>query len=114
MPFEDELQKASRGVVEKLPVTIREDMLDPMTSATNRLKYVDMAFQLFNGPVGRLATDLDTKNAREAAVMLREVVPELERIRDGHRSEKLRRKADRYLKFIAFRIERHWPEVSTR
>jgi hypothetical protein len=51
--------------------------------------------------VGGTATDLDRKNAREAADILREVVPQLEKIRNGHSSARLRQKADHYLRRIA-------------
>lgn len=104
MPFEDELQKAWRGLIEKLPTAIQHGISDPKTSATSRLKYVEMAIRLFFGPIGRPETEIDSKNAREAATMLRKVVPELEKIRREHRSERLRRKADQYLGFIATRV----------
>jgi hypothetical protein len=51
--------------------------------------------------VGGTATDLDRENAREAADILREVVPQLEKIRNGHSSARLRQKADHYLRRIA-------------
>jgi hypothetical protein len=102
--FEDELQKTWRGLVEKLPTAIRDGILDPKTSANHRLKYVEMALRLFNGPIGRPETELEIINAREAAIMLRKILPELEKIRTGHGSERLRRKADQYLNFIATRV----------
>ena len=104
MPFEDELQKVWRGLIEKLPTAIEHSIFDPNTSAINRLKYVEMAIRLFYRPIGRPETEIDSKNARDAATMLRRVVPELEKIRSEHRSERLRRKADQYLSFIAARV----------
>jgi hypothetical protein len=104
MPFEDELQKAWRGLIEKLPTAIQHGLSDPKTSATNRLKYVEMAVRLFFGPIGRPETAIDSKNAREAATMLRNVVPELEKIRREHPSQRLQRKADQYLSFITTRL----------
>ena len=65
-----------------------------------------MALRLFNGPIGRPETELDVINAREAAIMLRKILPELEKIRTWHGSERLRRKAAQYLRFIATRVGR--------
>jgi hypothetical protein len=65
VPFEDELQRTWRVLVEKLPAAIRDGILDPKTSATDRLKYVEMALRLFNGPIVRSETELDIINARE-------------------------------------------------
>jgi chlorite dismutase len=55
--------------------------------------------------LGRTATDLDRTNAREAADILREVVPQLEKIRNGHSSARLRQKADHYLRRIATEMD---------
>jgi hypothetical protein len=104
MSFEDEFQKTWWGLIEKLPTAVQHGIFDPKTSATNRLKYVEMAIRLFYGPIGRPETESDSKNARDAATMLRKVVPELEKIRREHRSERLRWKADQYLSFIATRV----------
>jgi hypothetical protein len=54
-----------------LKTAIQHSIFDPKTSATNRLKYVEMAIRLFFGPIGRPETEIDSKNAREAATMLR-------------------------------------------
>jgi hypothetical protein len=93
--------KLLRGSLEAMPVVIRCSLLKPEASATDRLKWTERAFRLVHGPAGRAATDLDRENAREAADILREVIPQLEKIRDGHSSERLRHKADRYLRRIA-------------
>jgi hypothetical protein len=65
------------------------------------LKWIELAFRLVHDPVGRAPTEIDNKNAREAAQIMREAVPLLEKILDGHHSERLRRKAQQYLAFIA-------------
>lgn len=92
MSQDEELQRVWRGVVEKLPSAIRIGIMNTKASPTGRLRYVDMAIRLFDGPVGGPETDLDIKNAREAGIMLRDAIPDLEKIRDGHRSERLRRR----------------------
>jgi hypothetical protein len=84
-----------------MPVVIRCSLLKPKASASDRLKWTGLAFRLVHGPLGRTATDLDRTNAREAADILREVVPQLEKIRNGHSSARLRQKADHYLRRIA-------------
>jgi hypothetical protein len=106
MPDEvdEELRKFLHESLEKMPDIIRSGLLKPETSATNRLKWTGLAAGLLGDPVGRPVTDLDRKNAREAAAILREAVPELEKIRDEHSSERLRKKADHWIKEITAKL----------
>ena len=103
--------KFLRGSLEAMPVVIRCSLLKPKASASDRLKWTGLAFRLVHGPVGRTATDLDRENAREAADILREVVPQLEKIRNGHSSARLRQKADHYLRRIATETGRTSPWI---
>ena len=91
--IDEECLKFLRGSLEAMPVV--------KASASDRLKWTGLAFRLVHGPVGGTATDLDRENAREAADILKEVVPQLEKIRNGHSSARLRQKADHYLRRIA-------------
>src|SRR5260370_9889946 len=75
--------------------------LDPKASATKRLKWVELAIRIFQGPTGRPITDDDAENKRKAAEILKAAVPELEKIRDEHRSARLRSAAAQHLLFIA-------------
>jgi hypothetical protein len=100
--IDEECLKFLRGSLEAMPVVIRCSLLKSKASASDRLKWTGLAFRLVHGPQwARTATDLDRNNAREAADILREVVPQLEKIRDGHSSARLRHKADHYLRRIA-------------
>jgi hypothetical protein len=101
--------KFLRGSLQAMPVVIRSSLLKPETSATDRLKWTGRALRLVHGPGGRTATDLDRENAREAADILREAVPQLEKIRDGHPSERMRHKADHYLRRITNEMMRASP-----
>jgi hypothetical protein len=102
----EECFKSIRGSLEAMPVVIRCSLLKPKASASDRLKWTELAFRLVRGPVGRTTTDLDLSNAREAAEILREAVPQLEQIRNGHSSARLRHKADHYLRRIAIETGR--------
>ena len=93
--------KFLRGSLQAMPVVIRCSLLKPEASASDKLKWTGRALRLVHGPGGRRATDPDRENAREAADILREAVPQLEKIRDGHSSERMRQKADHYLRRIA-------------
>ena len=106
---DEECLKFLRGSLEAMPVVIRCSLLKSKTSASDRLKWTGLAFRLVHGPVGRTATDLDLSNAREAADILRDVVPQLEQIRNGHSSARLRHKADHYLRRIATETGRTSP-----
>src|ERR1700736_2987832 len=95
-----EVQKILREALAKMPVTIESGLSDPKASATSKLKWVELALRVFRGPVGRPATDLDIENKNKVAHTLREAVPALEKIREEHRSERLRKAAARYLQSI--------------
>ena len=99
--FREEYQRFLRTSMEKMPDIIRSAIFKPKTSATKRLQWTQMAVRLVHDPEGRAPTDLDRKNARECADILRQVVPYLQEIRDGHKSERLRKKADHWIKEIA-------------
>jgi hypothetical protein len=107
--IDEECLKLLRGSLKAMPVVIRCSLLKPKASASDRLNWTGLAFRLVHGPVGRTATDQDRKDAREAADILREVIPQLEKIRDGHSSARLRHKADHYLRRIATEMERTQP-----
>jgi hypothetical protein len=108
--IDEECLKFLRGSLQAMPVVIRCSLLKPKASASDRLKWTGLAFRLVHGPLGRTATDLDRTNAREAADILKEVVPQLEKIRNGHSSARLRHKADHYLRRIATETERTSPQ----
>jgi hypothetical protein len=95
-----EVQKILREALAGMPVTIGFGLSDPKASATSKLRWVKLALRVFRGPVGRPATDLDFENKRKDALTLREVVPALQRIRDEHTSEGLRKTAAKYLRCI--------------
>jgi hypothetical protein len=107
--IDEECLKFLRGSLQAMPVVIRCSLLKPKASASDRLKWTGLAFRLVHGPLGRTVTDLDRTNALEAADILREVVPQLEKIRNGHSSARLRHKADHYLRRIATETGRTSP-----
>ena len=100
MSDDHEVQKILRDALAEMPVTIESGLLDPKASATSKLKWVELALRVFRGPVGRPTTDLDLENKMKVAHTLREAVPTLEKIREEHRSERLRKTAARYLQSI--------------
>jgi hypothetical protein len=99
-----EVQKILREALEAMPVTIESGLLNPNTSATGRLNWVKLATRLLQDPIGRPVTEIDIENKRKAAQILKAAVPALEKIRDEHRSERLRNTAARYLRFIATEV----------
>jgi hypothetical protein len=105
MSDDDEVQKLLRKALAEMPVTIESGVLDPKASATKRLKWVELAIRIFQGPSGRPITDDDAENKRKAAEILKAAVPELEKIRDEHQSARLRSTAAQYLLFIAKGME---------
>ena len=105
MSDDHEVQKILREALAEMPVTIESGLLDPKASATSKLKWAELALRVFRGPEGRPATDLDLENKRKVARTLREAVPVLEKIREEHRSERLRKTAERYLRYIAAEVE---------
>ncbi|MBW5435805.1 hypothetical protein FXB41_13730 [Bradyrhizobium canariense] len=102
--IEREYQKVLHESLEKMPEIIRSAIFEPKLSATDRLKWTEIAVRLTHPPVGRARTDLDRKNARECRRILRQVVPYLVQIRDGHPSERLRMKADHWFKEITMKL----------
>jgi hypothetical protein len=104
MSDDEEVQKALRGALAHMPVTIESGLLDPKASATSRLNWAKLAIRLHQGPTGRPVTEIDTENEHKAAQMLRAAVPALEKIRDEHRSARLRSAAAQYLLFIANKL----------
>ena len=100
MSDHQEVQKILRAALAGMPVTIESGLSGPKPSATNKLRWVKLALRVFRGPVGLPATDLDLENKRKDARTLREAVPALQRIRDEHTSECLRKTAAKYLQYI--------------
>ena len=103
-PIADQVQKILLESFDQMPEIIRSALLKPKMSTTSRLKWTGMAIRLLNDPVDRAVNDIDRKNKREAADILREVVPELQKIRERNSSERLRRQADQYLRAIAAQV----------
>lgn len=98
---DEEVRKILLDALEKMPGVIRDALAKPKLSATNRLQWTGLALRLTNDPVGRQATDLDRKNAIETRQILKDAAPSLEKIRKEHSSERIRRKADNYLRIIS-------------
>jgi hypothetical protein len=103
-PIIDQVQKILLESLDQMPEIIRSALLMPKMSTTSRLKWAGMAIRLLYDPVDRAVNDIDRTNKREAANILREVVPELQKIRERNSSERLRRKADQYLRVIAAQV----------
>ncbi len=99
-----EVQKILREALAGMLAAIESGLLDPKASATSKLKWVELALRVFRGPVGRPASDLDLDNKRKVERILKEAVPALEKIREEHRSERLRNAAARYLRYIASEV----------
>jgi len=96
-----EVQKILRAALAGMPVAIESGLSDPKaTSATSKLRWVKLALRVFRGPVGRPAPDLDLENKKKDARTLTEAVPALQKIRDEHTSEGLRKTAAKYLRYI--------------
>jgi hypothetical protein len=104
MSDDHEVQKLLREALAAMPVTIESGLLDPKASATSRLNWAKLATRLLQDPIGRPITDIDSENKRKAAQILKAAVPALEKIREEHRSERLRNTAARYLRFIASEV----------
>jgi hypothetical protein len=104
MSDDHEVQKLLREALAAMPVTIESGLLDPKASATSRLNWAKLATRLLQDPIGRPVTDIDSENKRKAAQILKAAVPALEKIREEHRSERLRNTAARYLRFIASEV----------
>ena len=78
-PIIDQVQKILLESLDQMPEIIRSALLMPKMSTTSRLKWAGMAIRLLYDPVDRAVNDIDRKNKREAANILREVVPELQK-----------------------------------
>jgi hypothetical protein len=104
MSDDQRVQKILRGAIAEMPSTIQSALSNPKTSPSDRLKWVTLAIRVFQGPSGRPITDDDTENKRKAAEILKAAVPDLEEIRDEHRSASLRSAAAQYLLFIANKV----------
>jgi len=87
-PIVDQVQKILLESLDQMPEIIRSALLMPKMSTTSRLKWAGMAIRLLYDPVDRAVNDIDRKNKREAANILREVVPELQKIRERNSSER--------------------------
>jgi len=104
MPTSDEreeVQKILRDALVDMPGIIENALSAPNVSATNTLRWVELATRFLQDPVGRAVTDIDVENRRKAAKILKSAVPGLEKIRDEHRSERLSKTATKYLQIIA-------------
>src|ERR1035438_6928616 len=93
MPDDREVQKFLRDALAGMPATFESGLSSPRTNAIDRLRWVGLAIRVFHGP--------DVENKRKAAQILKAAVPALERIRDEHQSERLRKGAAKYLEQIA-------------
>jgi hypothetical protein len=93
MSDEHELQKILQEALAGLPATIESGLSSPRTNAIDKLRWVGLAIRIFQGP--------DVENKRKAAQILKAAVPALEKIRDEHQSERLRKAAAKYLEQIA-------------
>jgi len=103
-PIADQVQNILLESLDQVPEIIRSALLKPKMSTTSRLKWTGMAIRLLYDPVGRAVNDIDRNNKPEAANILRDVVPELQKIRERNSSERLRRQADQYLHGIAAQV----------
>jgi hypothetical protein len=88
--IDEEIRKVLREPLNAMPGIIRSGLFKPGASASYRLGWTGLAIKLLN----EFATP-------EVSVILREAIPELEKIRNEHRSERLRSTAAEYLLFIA-------------
>jgi hypothetical protein len=101
MPAPDEqeaVRKFLRDALVGMPATIETGLSSPRTNAIDRLRWVGLAIRVFQGP--------DVENKSKAAQILKAAVPALQKIRDEHQSERLRKAAARYLEQIARELGR--------
>jgi hypothetical protein len=101
---QEEVQKLLRDALVDMPGIIESALSAPKVSATNTLRWVEIATRFLEDPVGRAVTDIDVENRRKAAKILKSAVPALEKIRDEHRSERLSKTATKYLQIIASKV----------
>jgi hypothetical protein len=88
--IDEEVRKVLREPLKAMPGIIRSGLFKPGASAVYRLAWTGLAIKLLN----EFAMP-------EVSVILRDAIPELEKIRDEQRSEHLRSTAAEYLLFIA-------------
>jgi len=91
--IDEEIRKVLREPLKAMPGIIRSGFFKPGASAAYRLVWTGLAIKLLN----EFAIP-------EVSVILREAIPELEKIRNEHRSERLRSTAAEYLLFIANKV----------
>jgi hypothetical protein len=104
--IDEQIRQSLLDALDKMPGVIRSALLENKSiSATNTLKWTELAVRLHRGPVDRTATAMDRKNSEEAREILREAVPLLEGVQMNHKSDRLRRKAKHYLDIIAAEIK---------
>ena len=84
--IDEEVRKVLREPLKAMPGIIRSGLFKPGASASYRLGWTGLAIKLLNGFA-----------IPEVSVILREAIPELEKIRNEHRSERLRSTAAEYL-----------------
>ena len=104
--IEDEIRKSLLEALDITPGVIRSGLLEKKnSSATNILRWTELAVRLHRGPVDRPLTDFDRRNAVEARQILREAVPLLQKILIEHSSERMQRKAEQYVRLIATEVD---------
>ena len=91
--IDEEIRKVLREPLKAIPGIIRSGLFKPGASAAYRLGWTGLAIKLLN----EFATP-------EVSVILREAIPELEKIRNEDRSEQLRSTAAEYLLLIANKV----------
>ena len=92
MSDDHELQKILRDAIAGMPTAIESGLSSPRTNAIDRLRWVGLAIRVFQGS--------GVENKRMAGQIVKAAVPALERIRDEHQSERLRKAAAKYLEQI--------------
>jgi len=97
----DEARKILMGALKDIPARVEAGILNPKVSATNKLKWVELALRLLQGPSGRPFGAVDIENQRKAAEILKSAVPVLKKIQKEHSSERTRGSAAKYLRRIA-------------
>jgi hypothetical protein len=93
MSDDQEVQKILRDAIAGMPATIESGLSSPRTNAVDRLRWIGLAIRIFQGP--------EVENKRKAGQILKAAAPALEKIRDEHQSERLRKAAAKYLEQIA-------------
>jgi hypothetical protein len=103
--LDDEIRRKLLDALDIVPGLIRSRLIEKEgSSATNTLRWTELAIRLDRGPVDRAITDIDRKNADEARRILRDAIPLLEKVEAGHTSKRLRRKATQFLEIIASEV----------